>query len=98
MDATALLRDLATRPRDAARALDRDLSPEILAAHPGGHPNSVAGHSSHATELGRPQGWAERISGLRARAGARAASRGRVARPQSRAVASTGRRDDVRRA
>lgn len=42
MDAIALLRDLAVRPRDAARALAGDLSPEILAAHPGGHPNSVA--------------------------------------------------------
>src|SRR5690625_5722914 len=48
MDATALLRDLATRPRDAARALARDLSPEILAAHPGGHPNSVAWLLWHA--------------------------------------------------
>ena len=42
MDAIDLLRDLAPRPRDAARALAEDLTPEILAAHPGGHPNSVA--------------------------------------------------------
>ena len=42
MDAIDLLRDLAPRPRDAARALAADLTPEILAAHPGGHPNSVA--------------------------------------------------------
>lgn len=48
MDAIALLRDLAPRPRDAARALAGDLSPEILAGHPGGHPNSVAWLLWHA--------------------------------------------------
>ena len=48
MDAIALLRDLAARPRDAARALAGDLTPEILAAHPGGHPNSVAWLLWHA--------------------------------------------------
>lgn len=48
MDAIALLRDLATRPRDAARALREDLTPQILTAHPGGHPNSVAWLLWHA--------------------------------------------------
>ena len=42
MDALVLLRDLASRPRHAADALRGRLDPAVLAAHPGGHPNSVA--------------------------------------------------------
>lgn len=48
MDAIALLRNLAPRPGDAARALAPDLTPTLLAAHPGGHPNSVAWLLWHA--------------------------------------------------
>lgn len=42
MDALDLLRDLSSRPRHSAAALRGRLDPEVLAAHPGGHPNSVA--------------------------------------------------------
>jgi len=42
MDAIDLLRDLSSRPRHAAEALRGRLDPAALAAHPGGHPNSVA--------------------------------------------------------
>jgi hypothetical protein len=42
MDALDLLRDLSSRPRHAVGALRGSLDPEVLSAHPGGHPNSVA--------------------------------------------------------
>lgn len=42
MDALDLLRDLTSRPRDAAERLRHQLNPVTLNARPGGHPNSVA--------------------------------------------------------
>lgn len=42
MDALDLLRDLTSRPRDAAHRLRDQLNPVTLNARPGGHPNSVA--------------------------------------------------------
>ena len=42
MDALDLLRDLTSRPRDAAERLRDQLNPVSLNARPGGHPNSVA--------------------------------------------------------
>ncbi|MGO1225760.1 mycothiol transferase [Brachybacterium sp. AOP42-C2-15] len=42
MDALDLLRDLTSRPRDAAERLRHQLNPATLNARPGGHPNSVA--------------------------------------------------------
>lgn len=42
MDSLDALRDLASRPRDAAVALRGRLDPSILNARPGGHDNSVA--------------------------------------------------------
>ena len=41
MDATDVIRDLASRPVAAVRALPA-LTPAQLNAHPGGHPNSIA--------------------------------------------------------
>lgn len=42
MDALDILRDLASRPRATIAALRGRLEPDVLAAHPGGHDNSVA--------------------------------------------------------
>lgn len=42
MTAIDILRDAADRPREAAQRLREQLTPEVLAAHPGGHDNSVA--------------------------------------------------------
>ncbi|MCT1996616.1 DinB family protein [Brachybacterium muris] len=42
MNALEILRDAATRPRDAAHQLVDRLDPSVLGAHPGGHDNSVA--------------------------------------------------------
>lgn len=42
MNGIDVLRDLATRPRDAARALRDSLTDEVLNSHPGGHDNSPA--------------------------------------------------------
>ncbi|WP_193105077.1 DinB family protein [Brachybacterium sp. FME24] len=42
MDALDILRDLVSRPRDAAERLRRRLNPVSLNARPGGHDNSVA--------------------------------------------------------
>ena len=42
MDSLDLLRDLASRPRDAAAGLRGRLDPSTLNARPGGHDNSVA--------------------------------------------------------
>ncbi|MGP5482662.1 mycothiol transferase [Brachybacterium alimentarium] len=42
MDALDVLRDLTSRPRDAAERMRPDLNPVSLNARPGGHDNSVA--------------------------------------------------------
>jgi len=42
MDALDVLIDAAARPVEAATALRERLTPEVLAAHPGGHDNSPA--------------------------------------------------------
>ncbi|GAA1488673.1 mycothiol transferase [Brachybacterium sacelli] len=42
MDALDILRDLTSRPRDAAAQLRAQLNPVSLNARPGGHDNSVA--------------------------------------------------------
>jgi hypothetical protein len=42
MDALDILRDLTSRPRDAAARLRDQLNPEVLNARPAGHDNSVA--------------------------------------------------------
>ncbi|GAA1732182.1 mycothiol transferase [Brachybacterium phenoliresistens] len=42
MDALDVLIDAAARPVEAATALREQLTPEVLAAHPGGHDNSPA--------------------------------------------------------
>lgn len=42
MNALEILRDAATRPREAAHQLVDRLDPSVLGAHPGGHDNSVA--------------------------------------------------------
>lgn len=75
MDALELLRDLTSRPRDAAERLRPDLNPVTLNARPGGHDNSVAWllwHSGReidaqlsdltgAEQLWTAQGFAERF-------------------------------------
>lgn len=75
MDALDLLRDLTSRPRDAAERLRPDLNPVTLNARPGGHDNSVAWllwHSgreidaqlaglSGEEQLWTAQGYAERF-------------------------------------
>lgn len=48
MDALDVLIDAAGRPVEAALALREDLTPDALAAHPGGHPNSPAWLLWHA--------------------------------------------------
>lgn len=42
MEPKDLLIDLAGRPREAASAIRDELTPTLLNAHPGGHPNSIA--------------------------------------------------------
>lgn len=65
MDSTDVIRDFASRPVTAARALP-PLTPQQLNAHPGGHPNSVSWllwHSGREADVqladlsGREQAW-----------------------------------------
>src|SRR5690606_16389093 len=48
MDARDVLIEAARRPVEAALALREDLTPEVLDAHPAGHPNSPAWLLWHA--------------------------------------------------
>lgn len=42
MNAIEVLRDAASRPRDAVRELEPKLDPDLVNEHPGGHGNSIA--------------------------------------------------------
>ncbi|MDR7329684.1 DinB family protein [Corynebacterium guangdongense] len=75
MDSTDVIRDLASRPVTAVRALPT-LTPAQLNAHPGGHPNSIAWllwHSGREVDVqladltGWEQAWTR--SGFRDRFG-----------------------------
>lgn len=66
MNTHDILRDAASRPGIEAAVAVKELSPEALNAHPGGHPNSIAWLLWHAgrqmdrqlsTLNGQPQVW-----------------------------------------
>ena len=73
MDARDVLIDAATRPAQAARALESKLSQEVLNGHLGGHDNSVAWLLWHtgreidaqlADLAGQPEAWDRFKDGL----------------------------------
>lgn len=96
MDAIDLLRDLTSRPRHVADSLRGRLGPLELAAHPGGHPNSIAWLLWHtgreidvqvAALTGQEEVWAKDDFGERLGLGAEGAAVGYGHSPeQARAI------------